>query len=320
MLNVIFIIAGLALIILSANWLVSGASAIAKKFKVSDMVIGLTIVAFGTSAPELTINIISALNGSTEIAIGNVLGSNIANILLILGISAIIFPLTIQRNTKWKEIPFSLLAAIALLICANDIFVDNATANFLSRIDGLILLLFFIIFMVYTFGIAKVKNGEPVVETTVREMNMFKAIVLIILGLAGLFFGGKYFVEGAVNIATMLGVSESVIGLTIVAIGTSLPELATAIVAAYKKKADIAVGNVVGSNIFNIFFILGVSATIKPLPFVATSNVDIYMVVAASLMLFFSTMTFGKAKMDRIEGVIFVLVYVAYITYLIINS
>jgi cation:H+ antiporter len=320
MLNIIFIIVGLAVIVFSANWLVNGASALAKKYNVSDMVIGLTIVAFGTSAPELTINIISTINGNTEIAIGNVLGSNIANILLILGISAIIFPLSIQKNTKWKEIPFSLLAALALLICANDIFVDHASANQLSRVDGLILLMFFIIFMVYTFGIARVKNGTPEITTPVREMKMVKAIALIVLGLTGLFFGGKYFVEGAVNIATMLGVSESVIGLTIVAVGTSLPELATSVVAAFKKKADIAVGNVIGSNIFNIFFILGVSATIKPLPFISSSNIDIYMVVIASLLLFLSTMTFKKARLDRVEGAIFILVYIAYISYLIIQS
>ena len=171
MLNIIFIISGLVCIILSANWLVSGASAIAKKFKISDMVIGLTIVAFGTSAPELTINIISTINGNTEIAIGNVLGSNIANILLVLGISAIIFPLTIANSTKWKEIPLSLLAAVVLLVCANDIYLDNSTTNQLSRIDGLIMLLFFVIFMVYTFGIMKTSTIPQQTESQTKEMK-----------------------------------------------------------------------------------------------------------------------------------------------------
>ena len=320
MLNIIFIVAGLAVVVLSANWLVNGASAIAKRFNVSEMVIGLTIVAFGTSAPELTINIISTLNGNTEIAIGNVLGSNIANILLILGISAIIFPLAINKNTKWKEIPLSLLAAVVLLICANDIFIDGNSANFLTRIDGLILLMFFVIFMVYTFGIAKVNNGVQTSEPVAVLMKIPKAILFIVLGLAGLFFGGKYFVEGAVNIARLLGVSESIIGLTIVAVGTSVPELATSIVAAYKKNAEIAVGNIVGSNIFNIFFILGVSALIKPLPFLATSNIDIFVTILASLLLFISTITLKRAKVDRIEGIIFILVYISYISYLIVNA
>jgi cation:H+ antiporter len=320
MLNIIFLITGLIVIILAANGLVTGASSIARKFNISDMVIGLTIVAFGTSAPELTINIISTLNGNTEIAIGNVLGSNIANILLILGCSAVIYPLSIQKNTKWKEIPFSLLAALVLMVVANDVIIDNTSVNQLSRIDGLVLLLFFVIFMVYTFGIARVNNGEPQDEKEQNAMKTITAVLLVIAGLAGLYFGGKYFVEGAVNIARMFGVRESVIGLTIVAIGTSLPELATSITAAYKKKTDIAVGNVVGSNIFNIFLILGISSTVKPLPFSESSNIDIMMVVAASMLLFFSTMTFKKAHVDRVEGGIYIFVYIGYLTYLVMTA
>ncbi len=322
MLNIIFIVAGLVCIIFSANWLVSGASAVAKRFNVSDMVIGLTIVAFGTSAPELTINVISAVNGSTDIAIGNVLGSNIANIFLVLGISAIIYPIAVQSNTKWKEIPLSLLAAIVLLVLANDVFIDKNTTNVVTRIDGIILLLFFIIFMVYTFGIAKTSPEVKTEETEAPKkiMPIWKSILFILIGFAGLYFGGKYFVQGAVEIAVMFGVSQSVIGLTIVAVGTSVPELATSIVAAYKKNADIAVGNVVGSNIFNIFFILGTTATIKPLPFTDSSNIDILVTILASLLLFVSTITLKRAKVDRIEGVIFILIYIAYVTYLIINS
>lgn len=321
MLDFIYVVAGLAVIILAANWLVNGAASLAKRFNVSNIVIGLTIVAFGTSAPELVINIISTLKGNTEIAIGNALGSNIANILLILGVSAVIYPLSIQRNTKWKEIPFSLLAAIVLLICANDVFLNHYSENQLSRGDGLVFLMFIVIFVVYTFGIAKIKNGEPKEETeSIKEMKLIKSIFLIFLGLIGLFLGGQYFVDGAVNIARILGMSESVIGLTIVSIGTSLPELATSIVASYKKSSDIAVGNIVGSNIFNIFFVLGISSTIKPLPFHETSNIDIMLVVVASLLLFFSTMTFKKAKLDRTEGAFFLVIYVSYIIYLITQS
>ena len=312
----LFLIGGIVAIVLSANWLVEGASSIAKKFGISDLVVGLTIVAFGTSAPELTINIFSAMEGSTDIAIGNVLGSNIANIFLILGISAIIYPLVIQKNTTWKEIPFSLLAAVVLGIIANDVWIDgNPAGNFVSAIDGLVLLAFFIIFLVYTLEIAK--EQQAVTDELTKFLPMWKAILFVVLGLLGLYFGGKYFVQGAIEIASQLGMSERLIGLTIVAVGTSLPEMATSVVAAYKKNADIAVGNVVGSNIFNIFFILGVTALIKPLPFTAASNFDIMVTIAASLLLFLTTLTLGRKKVDRVEGVIFLLLYGAYLFYII---
>ena len=308
----LFLFGGIALIIVSANWLVDGASSIAKKFGISDIVIGLTIVAFGTSAPELTVNIFSALQGSTDIAIGNVLGSNIANIFLILGISSLIYPLTIQKNTSWKEIPLSLLAAVVLGIIANDQLIDNSpTGNFVSRIDGLILLSFFTIFLVYTIEIAKNQSEED----GTKLLPGWKAGLFVMLGLAGLFFGGKYLVEGAVIIAKEAGLSERIIGLTIVAVGTSIPELATSVVAARKKKADIAVGNIVGSNIFNIFFILGLTSVIQPLPFNSAANFDIMVTIFASLLLFFSTITIGRRKIERLEGAIFLLIYIVYIGY-----
>lgn len=231
----LFLIGGVAAIVLSANWLVEGASSIARKFGISDLVVGLTIVAFGTSAPELTVNVFSALEGSTDIAIGNILGSNIGNIFLILGISALIHPLIIQKNTTWKEIPLSLLAAVVLGIVANDQWIDNSTTgNFVSAIDGLVLLAFFTIFLVYTFEISKQQNDTPA-EVSAKPFPMWKAILYVVAGLSGLYFGGRYFVQGAISIATQLGMSERLIGLTIVAIGTSLPELATSVVAAYKK-------------------------------------------------------------------------------------
>ena len=316
MLNFLYLFGGIAAIVLGANWLVDGASSIAKKFGISDLVIGLTIVAFGTSAPELTVNMFSALEGSTDIAIGNVLGSNIANILLILGITSIIYPLVIQHNTTWKEIPLSLLAAVVLGIIANDQLIDNSPGGtFVSTIDGLVLLSFFVIFLVYTIEISK---NQPAAEEIAKPMPMRKALLFVALGLAGLFFGGQFFVDGAISVASQLGMSERLIGLTIVAVGTSLPELATSVVAAFKKNADIAVGNVVGSNIFNIFFILGLTSTIKPLPFSPASNIDILVTILASFLLFLTTITLGRKKVDRAEGAIFVLLYISYIVYSIL--
>lgn len=317
MITYLILTGGIAAIVFSANWLVEGASAIAKRFGISDLVVGLTIVAFGTSAPELTVNVFSALEGSADIAISNVLGSNIVNIFFILGASAIIHPLVMQKNTTWKEIPLSLLAAVVLGIIANDQWIDNnPTGNFVSAIDGLVLLAFFTIFLVYTIEISKNQSITSTEEVAV-PMPLWKAILFVVLGLLGLYFGGKYFVQAAISIATQLGMSERLIGLTIVAVGTSLPELATSMVAAYKRNADIAVGNVVGSNIFNIFFILGTTALISPLPFSAASNFDIGVTILASLLLLITTFTFGRKKVDRIEGVVFVLLYAGYIYYII---
>ncbi len=296
MLDYLYLAGGIALIIFSANWLVEGASSIAKTYGLSDLVIGLTIVAFGTSAPELTVNLFSALQGSTDIAIGNILGSNIANIFLIAGISALIYPLTIQKNTTWKEIPLSLLAAIVLGLLANDTLIDGSReGSFVSRIDGFILLSFFLIFMVYTMEIAKNQGSQ---EEDVQKLPLWKSAMLVLAGLAGLFFGGKYLVEGAINIAQAFGMSEKLIGLTIIAVGTSLPEMATSVVAAYRKKTDIAIGNIVGSNIFNIFFILGITSAIQPLPFSASINFDIGVTILASFLLFLTTITLGKKRVE----------------------
>lgn len=319
MLNFLFLAGGTVLIIYAANWLVEGSSAIAKKFGINELVIGLTIVAFGTSAPELTVNIFSAVKGSADIATGNILGSNISNIFLIVGIAAVIYPIHIQNNTKWKEIPFSLLAIIILGILANDVLIDKGSANIISRSDGIILLSFLIIFLIYTFGMAKKGRLQIEPEEKIKELPMWKASLFIIAGLTGLYFGGNYLVEGAVNIAKLLGMSQRVIGLTIIAVGTSLPELATAIVAARKKKPDIIIGNVIGSNIFNVFFILGTTATISPLPFNGKINFDLMIAMFASILLFLSTMTFGKKVIVRTEGIIFLMIYVSYITYSIIS-
>jgi cation:H+ antiporter len=318
MLNFVYLVGGIALIIYGANWLVEGASSVAKKFGISDLVIGLTIVALGTSAPELTVNIFSALKGSTDIAVGNVLGSNICNILLILGITTMINPIQIKKNTQWREIPFVLLSAIVLGLVANDILLDDATnGNFVTRIDGLVLLCFMAIFLVYTFEISRHStNSELVGEVEkVEHHPAWKSAAFIVAGLAGLFFGGQYLVEGAVNMAKLLGMSEKVIALTIIAIGTSLPELATSVVAARAKKADMAIGNVIGSNIVNTFFILGTTAIIKPLPISASLNTDLAVNLGASILLFIATFIISRNILGRQEGIVFVSLYIVYLIY-----
>lgn len=275
MIDFLILLLGLGLILVGANWLTDGASALAKRFSISDLVIGLTIVAFGTSTPEFVVSLTAALEGSAELAIGNVVGSNIFNIFMILGVTSVVSPIVVGRSTMSKEIPLVILSSLVVYFCACDVSLDGAASSVISRVEGLLLLGFFAIFMGYTFSIAK----NPATEdqpTTVKTMPIWKSLVFIVGGLAGLIFGGQLFVDGASEIARGLGVSESVIGLTLVAAGTSLPELATSLVAALKKNAGIAIGNVVGSNIFNVFFILGASATISPLPLGGITNIDFY--------------------------------------------
>ena len=295
--------------------MVEGSASIAKKLNISSIVIGLTIVAFGTSATELIVNIFASVQGNTEIAIGNILGSNIVNIFLILGISAIIYPLATKENTVWKEIPLSLLAAILIGVMVNDLLIDGGTFSGLTRIDGIVLIAFFIIFLYYTFGISKVSGENTDLE--IKDMSYMKSSLYIVGGLLGLVIGGKWIVDGAIKIAEGFNVSQSLIGLTVVAIGTSLPELATSAVAAYKKQSNIAIGNVVGSNIFNIFWILGFSAVINPLPFSKDSAIDIIMTILASLILFLIMFIGKKHTVERWQGVIMILIYIGYVAYLI---
>lgn len=296
-----------------------GSVSIASKLNISSIVIGLTIVAFGTSAPELVVNIIASANGNTDIAIGNILGSNIANIFLILGVSSIIYPIAAKKNTVLKEIPLSFLAAIVLGVMANDALIDgNKGFSGLTRIDGIILICFFAIFLSYILAIA-MRSQESPNEVEIKSMGYLKSIVFICLGLAGLAIGGKWIVDGAVKIARLFSVSESLIGLTVIAIGTSLPELAASAVAACKKQTDIAIGNVIGSNIFNIFWVLGISSIIRPLPFSPKSNFDILMTIFASLVLFCSMFIGKKHMLKRWQGVFMVLIYVFYIIFLIIK-
>jgi cation:H+ antiporter len=311
----LLITGGLLLLIFGSNWLVDGASSLARKLNISDIVIGLTVVAFGTSSPELVVNLIASFNGNTDIAIGNILGSNIFNILAILGITALFLPVAVKNNTVWKEIPFSILAIVIVAFMANDIMIDGQTKNMISRVDGMVLLGFFSIFLAYTFVLAK--QTGPLMEVEKVKMSVPKSGLYVITGLVGLFFGGRFLVMGAVDIARTLGMTESVIGLTVVAAGTSLPELATSITAALKKNSDIAIGNVVGSNIFNVFFILGTSAVIRPLPFSMSSNFDIITVLVASLLMFLFVFIGKGRKIDRLEGTFFLILYVAYAVYLV---
>ncbi len=318
-LNIILLIIGFALLIKGADWLVDGASSLAKRLKIPTLVIGLTIVAFGTSMPELIVNILASLRGNTDIAIGNVLGSNISNILLIVGIASLIYPLAVKTSTVWKEIPLALLAVVALAILANDKLINRSAINIIDVSDGLILGLFFLIFLYYVFEISRHKN-ESSEEPTIKQLSVTKSILLVVSGIIGLSLGGNWVVDSAVNLAKTWGVSQSLIGLTIVAIGTSLPELFTSVVAALKKNSDIAIGNVVGSNIFNILWILCVSAIIKPLPFSDTSNVDLLVTAIATILLFSFTFVGKKRIIERWQGGLFVIGYIVYIIYLIIKG
>ncbi|NDV57629.1 calcium/sodium antiporter [Bacteroides sp. 519] len=315
--NILLLLGGLLLILLGANGLTDGAASIAKRFNIPSIVIGLTIVAFGTSTPELTVSVSSALKGSTDLAIGNVVGSNIFNCLMIVGCTALVAPIAITRNTLKKEIPLCILAFIALLVCANDVILDKTSVNILSVTDGLILLCFFAIFLSYTFAIASGSN-EP--ESEIKLLPVWKSTLYILGGLGGLVLGGQWFVDGASGIARSFGVSESVIGLTLVAGGTSLPELATSVVAALKKNPEIAIGNVIGSNLFNIFFVLGCSATIAPMQMGDITNFDLLVLLASGILLWFFGLFFKKRTITRVEGAILVLCYVGYVAVLLHNS
>jgi len=315
LIDILLLLGGFVALIYGADKLVDAASGLAAKFGIPNIVIGLTIVAFGTSAPELVVNVIAAINDNTEMVLGNVLGSNIFNVLGILGISAIIYPLAVKTNTTWYEIPLSLLAAFVIIVVAADIYLNESVTNIVSRGDAIILLLFFSVFLVYNIAISKSDTSEDAVE--IKNYTTLKAILFIVIGLAGLVIGGQLIVTSATSIAQSFGLSERVIGLTIVSIGTSLPELATSIVAVRKKNVDIAIGNVVGSNIFNIFFVLGVSAFITPVVVASASFIDILLNIVAGILLFLFVFTGKYRRIDRWEGIVLLTLYVGYLIYLI---
>lgn len=310
-LDIVFLILGLALILLGANALTDGASAMARRWGVSDLVVGLTVVAFGTSTPELVISIMSAVEGSAELAIGNVVGSNILNILLIIGLTALIRPLKVEKSMLSNDIPLVFLSALAILIIGNGPLLGTGQPAEISRVDGLLLLLFFAIFMRYTFSQAS--DGDAASEEPkAKSMPMWKAILWVVGGLAALIYGGDRFVAGASGLARSMGVSEAIIGLTIVALGTSLPELATSVAAALKGQNGMAIGNVIGSNIFNAFLVLGCSATVRPLPFGSIGNYDLITMTAASLFFWFVGRYYRHYTITRIEGALMIGCYIAY--------
>jgi cation:H+ antiporter len=316
--DVICILVGLVMILVGSDWLVDGASGVARKYGISEFVIGMTIVGIGTSMPELVSSAISAIGGHGDMALGNVTGSNICNVLLILGVTALISPIGYTKSNIRKDIPLALAVSLFLLLVLYNGFGLFGGVPGISRADALYLLLFFVIFMVDSFKSGKQEAAEEENEE-VKPMPVGKAVVLIVLGLAGLVFGGRIFVDHTVNIAEQFHVSEAFISITLMAVGTSLPELATCVVAAMKGKNQLALGNVIGSNIFNILLIIGASGLISPFEIQSISAVDMAMVVVVVVMLWMAALTFKKRELDRIEGAIFLLCYIGYITYLSLN-
>jgi cation:H+ antiporter len=312
------IIFGLALLTVGGNLLVDGAVSLAKKWGLSEAIIGLTIVAVGTSMPELIVSLLAAISWNTEIAIGNVLGSNIANIFLILGMTVIIAPVALSRTTRFFDIPVSIFVTLLLWLLASDAFFDLTGKNIIGRIDGVILLIGAVLFILYSL---KHNNFTPDESEAVEAvLSPWKASLWVLWGIGVLFIWGKILVTGAVDLAKMAGLSEAIIGLTIVAIGTSTPEMVTSIVAARRGKADIAVGNVIGSNIMNILIILWISAFIAPLPFLSSSYIDLLMALFAPIMVIILSFVWTRNKLERRDGILMITIYVLYVSYLLIKE
>ncbi len=312
-LSSILVLVGFALLIKGADFMVDGSTLLAKKNKIPDLAIGLTIVAFGTSAPELVVNTVASYEGHSDIVLGNIIGSNNFNLFMILGIVGLIYPITVQSSTVWKEIPISFFAAIVFLVLANGYLFSNELG--LSRLDGFILLMMFMMFLFYIYK--QMKNDVTITEVEVVPASNWKIWGFIIAGLIGLVIGGKLIVDNAVSIASGLGVSEKIIGLTIIAAGTSLPELMTSVVAALKKNSDIAIGNIIGSNIFNIFLILSISSLVRPVEFSSVFNTDIYFLLGGTAFLFLAMFTGKKKKLDRWEAGLLLLTFIGYTAYLV---
>ncbi|MCM1349075.1 MAG: calcium/sodium antiporter [Firmicutes bacterium] len=325
--SILILLGGLLLILGGANYLTDGASDIARRMGISDLIVGLTVVAFGTSAPELAISLISALNNSAGLAVGNVVGSNIFNTLVIIGVTAMVSPIVVRKSILTADIPLVLLSALVLLVMSNGPLLDGSSSALISRVDGILLLCFFAVFMRYTFAQAKaLPEGEavkePAAETVAansKQLPLWRALIYVVGGLAALVWGGQLFVQGASDIAKGFGVSEAVIGLTVVAAGTSLPELAASVVAALKGRTEMALGNVIGSNIFNIFLVLGSAATISPLPLGGIGNFDLLTLTGACLLFWVFGWFFAERKITLIEGAVLACCYVAYTALLILN-
>ena len=325
LLNIVITIIGAALVLVGADKLTDGSVAVARRFSIPELVIGLTIVAMGTSLPEFIVSLLASIDGSPAMGIGNVVGSNLFNTLMIVGVTAAVSPIAVQASTVRKDIPFSILASIVLAaLCLDTYLDDNASTDILSRGDGIALLGFFAVFMAYTFAIAH--NGEmgsdansnaDSAEATLASMPIWKTIVYILLGFAGLIFGGQLFVDGASEIARELGISDAVIGLTLIAGGTSLPELATSIIAARKGQSGLAIGNVIGSNLFNVFWILGLCSAITPMPVAGITVLDLTVLIGSGVLFWLFSKT--QLRIVRWEGFILVAAYVGYVAWLIAN-
>lgn len=319
---VLLLLVGFTILIFGADFLVNGASSVAKKNGISNLAIGLTVVAFGTSMPELIVSLLSALDGKPDASFGNVIGSNNFNLLFILGVAGLIYPLVVQRNTVKYEVPLSLLAAGILFLVVNDSTMFGSSdesgpaQNILGRMDSIILLVFFGAFLFYIYRTMRTTSdlgeGEPI-----KLYSTPMSIGMVILGLGMLIGGGELVVDNAIEIAQHFGLSEKLIGLTILAAGTSLPELATSCVAAYRKNTDIAIGNVIGSNIFNIFFILGITGFVSPIPYNTAMNFDLYVLMASTILLMIFMFTLNSRKLDRWEAFLMLIAYFAYTIYLV---
>jgi len=316
LLDSLLLLVGLAVLVKGADWLVAGASDLASRFGVSPLVIGLTIVSFGTSMPELLVTLISGLRHNADLAIANVVGSNICNVLLVLGLSALVRPLPVKESTVVSEIPFSVMAALLVGFLANAALFTSSSALTISRIDGVILLVFFVLFLMYVYRMSRAADyfADSIAPS---ELSLARASLFVGLGIVALYFGGDWVVNGAVGLAERLDIDDALIGLTIVAIGTSSPEIVASVVAARKGQTDIAVGNVVGSNIFNLLWILGFTSVIVELPFEVVNNFDLVMVIAASVLIIAALVTSRRGAILRTHGAIFVLLYAGYLAYVV---
>ena len=314
--QILILIAGLALVVFGADWLVDGASSIARKTGLSEFVIGLTIVGFGTSCPELVVSLTGAIEGNADVAIGNVVGSNIFNVLLILGLTAVLAPVAITRTNKTRDIPIMACVTLLMILCGmSHTLLGLGQADRLSRVEGIVFLIVFAVYLWYCF-----KSNTGVEESEdVKQKSIPVSILLVLAGLAGLIFGGNLFVNSATSVAKMLGVSDKFIAITILAGGTSLPELATSVVAAVKGKGQLALGNILGSNVFNILLILGASAVICPLSFASMTLVDMGVVLLSTILVLVSAYSFKRDSMDRADGTVMILCYAAYMVWLFKN-
>ena len=314
MFEVLMVIGGFFVLIYGAHLLVDGSASLAKQLKVPTLITGLTIVAFGTSMPEFMVNLLASFNEKNAVVLGNVIGSNIFNVLVILGIGALIRPLTVKTSTTWIEIPLCFLASLIVLVAASDKFLDGTETSFISRVEGIVLLCLFAIFLGYNINLSL--NSESDEELSVKERSTRRSIWTMIIGLFLLIIGGRLIVDGAVSLANAFRIPERIIAITVISIGTSLPELATSLVAVKKGNVDIAIGNVVGSNIFNIFFILGFSMLVTPAPIGPKVEVDLLINILASILLFAFIFTGKGRKLEWWEGIIFLIIYIGYLTWL----